>query len=133
MTPTREPFGTTPSGEAVERITLRNARGTTLQAITYGARISSLFVPDRHGAFAASAGGAIVASGAVHPTSTATTLRERDGRLVVGDGPFAETTEIVGGFYVLAGTRDEVVAVAAGVPVHPDGGVELRPIIDLDG
>ena len=88
---------------------------------------------DRHGAFAASAGGAIVASGAVHPTSTATTLRERDGRLVVGDGPFAETTEIVGGFYVLAGTRDEVVAVAAGVPVHPDGGVELRPIIDLDG
>ena len=88
---------------------------------------------DQHRAFAASAADAIVASGALHPTSTATTLRERDGRLLVGDGPFAETTEIVGGLYVLTGTRDEVVAIAAGVPVHPDGGVELRPVIDLDG
>ena len=59
--------------------------------------------------------------------------KDRDGRLLVGDGPFAETTEIVGGLYVLTGTRDEVVAIAAGVPVHPDGGVELRPVIDLDG
>ena len=87
---------------------------------------------EQHREFAASAGGAIVASGAVHPTSTATTLRERDGRLVLGDGPFSETTEIVGGFYVLSGNRDQVTAIAARVPVHPDGGVELRPIMDLE-
>ncbi len=85
----------------------------------------------QHAAFAELAGDAIVASGAVHPTSTATTLRERDGRLVLGDGPFAETSEIVGGFYVLAGTREQVAALAAKVPVHPAGGVELRPIMDL--
>lgn len=84
-----------------------------------------------HGDFAELAGDALIAAAALHPTTSATTLRERDGTLLLGDGPFAEVTEIVGGCYVLVGSRDEVIALVAQVPVHPDGGVELRQVMDL--
>lgn len=87
---------------------------------------------EAHGAFTELAGDALVAAGALHPTTSATTLRERDGELALGDGPFAEANELVGGFYVLAGERDDVLALARRLPVHPDGGVEVRPVIVFD-
>lgn len=85
------------------------------------------------GAFAATAGDALLAAGALHPTSAATTVRVRDGELLVTDGPYAEALEVVGGFYVLTGTDAEVAALAARVPVPAEGAVELRPIMELDG
>lgn len=87
---------------------------------------------EAHGKFAAEAGDAVTAGGAVQPPATATTVRVRDGELLVTDGPFAEAMEIVGGFYVLRGTPDAVADVAAKVPVNDGGAVELRPIIEMD-
>jgi hypothetical protein len=87
-----------------------------------------------HGAFAEGAAAHLVAGGAVHPSHTATTIRVRDGELLVTDGPFAEATEIVGGLYVIrATTHEEAIEVAGRVPLPPDGGVEVRPIMELDG
>ncbi len=85
-----------------------------------------------HGRFAEVAGDAIVAGGALHPVDTTTTVRVRDGELVVTDGPFSETAEVVGGFYVLtAPDAAAVEAVAAQIPVGSGGAVEVRPILDL--
>jgi len=85
-----------------------------------------------HRRFVAEAAGAVVAGGAVQPVATATTIRVRDGELLVTDGPFAEATEIVGGFYMLRAAVDEVAAVAARIPVNEGGAIELRPIMELD-
>lgn len=85
-----------------------------------------------HGKFAAEAGDVVLAGGAVQPPSTATTVRVRDGELLVTDGPYAEGMEVVGGFYVLRGLADVVADVAAKVPVNEGGAVELRPVIDMD-
>lgn len=84
-----------------------------------------------HQAFGALAGDAIVAGGALHPTTTATTIRMHDGELLVTDGPFSETNEVVGGFYVLRSTDDAVAELASAIPVNDGGAVELRPIIEL--
>jgi len=86
-----------------------------------------------HGRFAEAAGDVLVAGGAVHPSTTATTVRVRDGELLVTDGPFSELTEVVGGFYVLEGTPERVDEVARQIPVPDGGAVELRPIMDVDG
>jgi len=85
-----------------------------------------------HQRFVAEAAGAVLGGGAVQPVATATTVRVRDGELLVTDGPFSETTEIVGGYYVLRAPADEAAAVAAGIPVNDGGAVELRPIMELD-
>jgi hypothetical protein len=86
-----------------------------------------------HGRFAELAGDALVAAAAVHPTSSATTIRVRDGELLVSDGPFAEASEVVGGCYVLRGDADAVAQLAARIPVNPGGAVEVRPVMELDG
>lgn len=86
-----------------------------------------------HARFGELAGSALRAAGAVHPTSSATTIRVRDGELLVSDGPYAEATEIVGGVYLLAGTPEQVEALAARIPVNPGGAVEIRPIMEIDG
>jgi len=86
-----------------------------------------------HDAFIEGAGDVVVAGGVVHPSDTATTVRRRDGELLVTDGPFSELTEVVGGFYVLDGTAELVDEVALQVPVPAGGAVELRPIMDVDG
>lgn len=87
---------------------------------------------EAHGAFAERAGAVLTGGGAVHPTSTATTIRVRDGELLVSDGPFAEAVEVVGGFYLLRGSPDEVLAVAAMIPVGTDGAVTLHPAVSFD-
>lgn len=86
-----------------------------------------------HGRFAEAADSVVAAAGAVHPSTTATTVRLRDGELLVSDGPFSEVNEVVGGLYLLAGPVDEVEEVAKQIPVPDGGAVELRPIMDLDG
>src|SRR5438093_12146141 len=66
--------------------------------------------------------------------TTAATVRVRDGRTLVTDGPFAETTEQLGGYYVLDLTDlDEAITVAARLPPAAKGTVEIRPLVELDG
>jgi hypothetical protein len=85
-----------------------------------------------HGRFAEEAGEAVVAGGALHPIDTTTTVRVRDGDLLVTDGPFSETAEVVGGLYVLAADdADAAVALAQRIPVGPGGAVEVRPVADM--
>ena len=68
---------------------------------------------------------------ALHPIATATTVRVRDGRTVTTDGPFAETKELLGGFYVVeAADLDEAIGYAALIPGAKTGSVEVRPIVD---
>jgi hypothetical protein len=86
-----------------------------------------------HQRFVSGAGDAVLAGGAVQPVATATTVRVRDGELLVTDGPFAETMEIVGGFYLLRATPDDLTTISARVPVNESGAVELRPVMELDG
>lgn len=86
-----------------------------------------------HGRFAEAAGDALLGAGAVHPTSTATTLRLCDGELSVTDGPYAEGVEVVGGFYVLGGPPDRVVDVASRIPVPEGGGVQIQAVMEIDG
>jgi len=65
------------------------------------------------------------------PPATATTVRVRDGKVAVTDGPFAETKEQLGGYYVIeAADRDEAIRVAAKIPGAWVGCVEVRPIAD---
>lgn len=65
------------------------------------------------------------------PAATATTIRVRDGKLLITDGPFAETKEQFGGYYLIeARDLDEAIRVAAKIPGARYGCVELRPVAD---
>ncbi|HUP55056.1 MAG TPA: YciI family protein [Methylomirabilota bacterium] len=76
--------------------------------------------------------GALKAGEALHPSTAATTVRVRDGHTVATDGPFAETKEALGGFYLVeAADLDEAIAYAAMIPGAKHGSVEVRPIIDF--
>jgi len=67
--------------------------------------------------------------GALQPTSNATTVRVRDGKSLVTDGPFAETKEQFGGYYVVdARDLDDALAIAARIPTARNGSVEVRPL-----
>ena len=69
---------------------------------------------------------------ALMPTSTATTVRVRDGKILTTDGPFAETKEQLGGFYLLnCKDLDEAIEVAAKIPAVTDGSIEIRPIMEF--
>jgi hypothetical protein len=69
---------------------------------------------------------------ALHPTTAATTVRVEDGRVVATDGPFAETKEALGGFYMIdAADLDEAIALAAKIPAATHGCVEVRPIFEF--
>lgn len=73
---------------------------------------------------------AIKGGNALQPTLTAATVRVRDGKTLVTDGPFAETKEQLGGFYLVeAKDREEAVAMAAKIPGARFGSVEVRPIM----
>jgi hypothetical protein len=66
----------------------------------------------------------------LQPTSTATTVRVRDKKRVVTDGPFAETKEQLGGFYMIeAKNLDDAIAVAGRIPSASFGSIEVRPIV----
>jgi hypothetical protein len=69
---------------------------------------------------------------ALHPTSTATTVRTRNGKLTTTDGPFAETKEQLGGYYVIeAKNLDEAIKWAAKIPHASIGSIEIRPVVDF--
>src|SRR6266700_7434270 len=66
----------------------------------------------------------------LHPISTATSVRVRDGKRLVTDGPFAETHEQLGGFYLVeAKDLDEAIGIAARIPGARKGTVEVRPVV----
>ncbi len=76
--------------------------------------------------------GLFEAGEALHPTAAATTVRVRDGQTVTTDGPFAETKEALGGFYLIkAKDLDEAIEVAAKIPGAKHGSIEVRPIFDF--
>jgi len=76
--------------------------------------------------------GAFVAGDALWPTSSATTIRVRDGQTLTTDGPFAETKEALGGYYQIeAKDLDEALQLAAACPGAKWGSVEVRPIVDF--
>jgi len=71
-------------------------------------------------------------SDALQPTRTATTVRLRDGKMLVTDGPYAETKEQLAGFYVVdARDLDDAIAIASRIPPARWGSVEVRPIWEL--
>jgi hypothetical protein len=78
------------------------------------------------------AAGAMIAGDALQPTSSATTVRVRDGEQFVTDGPFAETKEQLGGYYLIeADSLDEATAWAAKLPGARHGSVEVRPVLQV--
>jgi len=78
--------------------------------------------------------GQYVAAAPLHLISTATSVRVREGKPLVTDGPFAETREQLGGFYIIdAKNLDEAIAVAARIPPARKGTIEIRPIMDIPG
>ena len=75
------------------------------------------------------ASGQCIASEALESVQTATTVRVRDGKVAVTDGPFAETKEQLAGFYMIdAKDLDEAIRIAAGIPPARVGSIELRPV-----
>ncbi len=76
--------------------------------------------------------GLMLSGEALHPTSAATTVRVRDGKTVATDGPFAETKEALGGYYLIeAANLDEAIEAAARIPGSQHGSIEIRPIWDF--
>jgi hypothetical protein len=76
--------------------------------------------------------GKYVAGEALQPVGTATTLRMRNGKLSTTDGPFAETKEQLGGFYLIeAADLNEALQIAARIPSVRTGTIEVRPVIDF--
>ncbi len=70
----------------------------------------------------------------LHSIATATSIRVRDGKKLVTDGPFAETREQLGGYFLIdAQDLDEAIAIAARIPSASKGTVEIRPIVELSG
>jgi hypothetical protein len=76
--------------------------------------------------------GAFLSADRLQPTANATTIRIRDGETLVTDGPFAETKEQLGGYYVVeAESLDEAIAWAAKIPAAQHGSVEVRPLMQV--
>lgn len=70
----------------------------------------------------------------LHPTSTATSIRIRDGRKLITDGPFAETREQLGGFFLIeAENLDKAIEIAGEIPAGKWGTVEIRPVLEISG
>ena len=81
-----------------------------------------------------SAQGKYIAAGPLHPTVTATSVRVRDGKRLVTDGPFAETREQLGGYYLIdAQDLDEAMKIAERIPVAKHGTIEIRPVLEISG
>ena len=78
--------------------------------------------------------GAMVSGDPLEATSTATTVRVREGKTLTTDGPFAETKEQLGGYYLIeAKDLDEATAWAAKIPASWHGSVEVRPVMQMPG
>lgn len=77
--------------------------------------------------------GLLVAAEALQPIETAATIRVRNGKLSVTDGPFAETKEQLAGFYLIEATDlNEAIQIAAKIPPAREGSIEVRPVRQLE-
>lgn len=77
--------------------------------------------------------GQCVASEALQPVATATTVRVRNGKASVTDGPFAETKECLAGFYMVeARDLNEAIQIASKIPPAREGSIEVRPVRELE-
>ena len=78
--------------------------------------------------------GQYLAANPLHPTSMATSVRVRDGKRFVTDGPFAETREQLGGYFLInANDLDEAIGIAARMPMACQGTVASRPVLEVAG
>jgi hypothetical protein len=78
--------------------------------------------------------GQYVGANPLQPTAMATSVRVREGKRLVTDGPFAETREQLGGYFLVdAENLDEAIAIAARIPMARKGTVEVRPVIEIPG
>ncbi|MEX0713495.1 MAG: YciI family protein [Pirellulales bacterium] len=78
--------------------------------------------------------GQYLAANPLHPVSAATSVRVRDGKRLVTDGPFAETREQLGGYFLVeAKDLDEAIGIAARIPGARLGTVEIRPVLEMPG
>ena len=78
--------------------------------------------------------GQYLAASPLHPVATATSIRMRDGKRLVTDGPFAETREQLGGYYLInANNLDEAIGIAERIPVARLGTIEIRPVLEISG
>jgi hypothetical protein len=83
-----------------------------------------------YGAFGKKHAAAIKGGHALHPTGSAKTVRVRDSKVLTTDGPFAETKEQLGGYYLIeAASIDEAASIASGIPGARYGSIEIRPIM----
>jgi hypothetical protein len=80
------------------------------------------------------ANGQFLATAPLLPVAAATSVQVRDGKRMVTDGPFAETREQLGGYFLInAKDLDEAIAIAGGIPGARKGTVEIRPVLELPG
>ncbi len=80
------------------------------------------------------ASGRYLSASPLQPVATATSVRVRDGKPRVTDGPFAETREQLGGYYLIdARDLDDAIGIAARIPAARVGTVEIRPILEITG
>lgn len=78
--------------------------------------------------------GQYLAANPLHPTSMATSVRVRNGKRFVTDGPFAETREQLGGYFLIeAKDLNEAIGIAARIPMAREGTVEVRPVVEIPG
>lgn len=78
--------------------------------------------------------GKFLGANPLHPTTMATSVRIREGKRIVTDGPFAETHEQLGGYFLIeAKDLDDALDVAAKIPMAKKGTVEVRPVIEIPG
>jgi len=78
--------------------------------------------------------GNYLSAGPLHPVAMATSVRVRNGKRLVTDGPFAETREQLGGYYLIdAHDLDEAMSIAERVPVAKVGTIEIRPVLEIKG
>jgi Uncharacterized protein conserved in bacteria len=76
--------------------------------------------------------GSFIAAAPLHPVATATSIRVRQGQTLITDGPFAETHEQLGGYYLIdVPDLDAAIAIAGRIPGARKGTVEIRPVIEL--
>ena len=78
--------------------------------------------------------GQYLAANPLHPTVAATSVRMRNGKRLVTDGPFAETHEQLGGYFLIeAKNLDEAIGIAERIPMVRKGTVEVRPVVEIPG